>query len=451
MLIRFSVENFLSFKDEVELSMLPGKGRKHPEHIISSGKRATDNILKAAVIYGANASGKSNLIKAMSFARDIIVTGRRPKQTIPIKPFRFDTACEQKPSKFQFEFSYNSKSYIYGFTLDALRIHEEWLYRFTSTGEKPIFERKTDENNETHIEFSNIKFKNKKEREFFDFTAMGTRPNQLFLTEAIERDIKRFEDIYHWFNKILVFISPNAQREGLEFDFMSDQDFQKSFQNFLQIFDTGISGIKLIEFDLEKEAGIPDEVLSTLKQQMLQVEGHDVRVILHLPDGLTYLILRTNSNEFQAMRFMTIHKVNGENRETFLEVVEESDGTQRLFHLVPVLMELLGGERVVVIDELDRSLHPHLSYKVLELFLNNGREKKSQLIVTTHESSLLNLDLLRRDEIWFVEKNKDGVSNVYSLEEFAPRYDNDIQKGYLLGRFGAIPFIKSVESLGWLN
>ena len=171
------------------------------------------------------------------------------------------------------------------------------------------------------------------------------------------------------------------------------------------------------------------------------------------PDAKTYLINRNQKNEFEVevMELQTVHKVNSENREVSVEVDEESDGTQRLFDLIPVLMELLGGERVFVIDELDRSLHPHLSHSIIELFLNNSAQQKSQLIVTTHKSSLLDLALLRRDEIWFVEKNPDGQSGVYSLEEFAPRYDNDIQKGYLLGRFGAIPFIKNVDSLGWLK
>lgn len=447
MLIRFSVENFLSFKEETELVMFPGKTRKHPEHIVANGTRGASRILKSAVIYGANASGKSNLIKALAFARKMIVVGRKLKQSIPVKPFRFDSTCAKSPSRFEFEFKHNSRVFIYGFVLDVRKIHEEWLYEVTSTTQKLIFERKTDENNVATIEFSNIY---KADLEFLDFTARGTRPNQLFLTESIERNIQHFEDIFNWFAKVLVIIFPDSRRRGLMIDFMEDREFKESFQGLLQIFDTGIAGIELQEFNFDDESQIPPEIKSDIKENLLNNAKSQSHI--HIDSGRArYLLAKADEGEIKAMKFMTIHKVTGEERDELLEVRDESDGTQRLFDLIPALMELLSGERVFVIDELDRSLHPHLSYKILELFLNNKQEQSSQLIATTHESNLLDLNLLRRDEIWFIEKNTDGTSTAYSLEEFAPRYDKDIRKGYLLGRFGAIPFLKPVENLGWLK
>ncbi|MDQ7033693.1 MAG: AAA family ATPase [Anaerolineae bacterium] len=147
-------------------------------------------------------------------------------------------------------------------------------------------------------------------------------------------------------------------------------------------------------------------------------------------------------------KITTAHKVEGEDNPIYLEVSEESDGTQRLFDIIPGLMDLIDGEKVFIIDELDRSLHPHLTRNILELFLK-GKNNRSQLIVTTHEASLLNLDLLRRDEIWFIEKDRNGKSSAYSLEDFTPRKDKDIRKGYLLGRYGSIPFLSTDIALEW--
>src|SRR5690606_35948380 len=138
-----------------------------------------------AVIYGANASGKSNLIKAIYFARRLIVKGTRPRRIIHLKPFRFDPIYVNRPTKFQFEFKTHGRTYLYGFTLDTQRIHEEWLYEI-ATSEKLLFERKTDSQHKTQVSTSNIKFESSKDAKFMDFTAMGTRPNQLFLTETIE-------------------------------------------------------------------------------------------------------------------------------------------------------------------------------------------------------------------------------------------------------------------------
>lgn len=449
MLIRFSVANFLSFNEEVELSMIPGKVRLHPQHVVSTGSKNIKKLLKSAVIYGANASGKSNLIKAMIFARDLVVSGRRPRQPINAFPFKFDSASIKKPSKFDFEIGIGLKSYRYGFVVDAERIHEEWLYDISLLSEKLIFSRKTNSDNETSIDFPSAPFDKATDREFLAFIARGTRPNQLFLTESIDRDVKLFEMIYNWFTNILVIIQPEARRSELEFDFMSDEKFSQSFQQLLQKFDTGISAVHLVEFNIDEERTLPIKFIKDLKEQILKSDLSDIRASLLLSKGQNIVVRKNDKNELSAFKFMTAHKVAGEDQPVLLEVAEESDGTQRLFHLIPALMELINGERVVVVDELDRSLHPHISYQLINLFLSLTVNQKSQMIVTSHESSLLTFDLLRRDEIWFIEKDTNGASNVYSLEEFSPRYDKDIRKGYLLGRFGAIPFTHKGDDTEW--
>jgi len=435
MLIRFSVENFLSFKDEVELSMIPGKVRSHKHHVISDGKSRGIKALKAAVLYGANASGKSNLIKAMDFARNLIVTGRRPRELILVRPFKFDTDSQNKPSRFEFEFKSGTTFFNYGFVADAEKIREEWLYEISPTSEKQIFERETTAEGKTAVQFGTIKYANADDREFLRFTGRGTRQNQLFLTESIERGLHYFEAAYNWFNEILTIVFPQSRPLWLEANLV-DKEFNQFFQEILNVFDTGISGIELVEISSDEE--IPKSV-RTIRDQFQERTDQDT--IVRGPDG-RYLLSRNEGNKIKVSKFMTLHHVKGESQSALFEANEESDGTQRLFDLIPALIELHLIERVVVIDELDRSLHPHLSHKILELFLNSTTGHQSQLIVTTHESRLLDFDLLRRDEIWFLEKDSEGRSSLYSLEEFSIRDDMDIRKGYLLGRFGGIPIIK---------
>lgn len=443
MLIRFSVSNFLSFNEEVELSMIPGKSRKHPDHVVSSGNRKTGRVLKAAVIYGANAAGKSNLIKAIHFARWVVVRGVQARRLFPIKTFRFDPECDTKPCTFQFEFNYKSRSYSYGFSLDTQRIHEEWLYEITSTSEKPIFERTTSDEGKVQVDFVGVKFRDREEQEYLQFIGKGTRINGLFLTETIDRGINRFREIFDWFSNVLVVISPNSQRMNLESEFMTDPGFNEYFQNLLRSFDTGISSIELVDLDFTTDPSIPSELRAELEEQLREKEN--VKSSVSLGPGRNFLLLKNEEGVIEGKKFMTVHKYRS--GKALLESFEESDGTQRLFHLIPALIDLLQGERVVVIDEIDRSLHPQLSYRILDMFLQAKGQMKSQMIVTTHESHLLDLALLRRDEIWFVEKDNEGQSTVYSLEEFTPRYDKDIQKGYLLGRFGAIPFFTPAKTL----
>lgn len=444
MLIRFITKNFLSFNDEIEFSMIPGKSKRHDHHIMRGRSRSSINILRAAVIYGANASGKSNLIQAMSFARELIVNGTRPHKFVPIKRFLLDKSCVDKLTKFEFEFKSQGKYYAYGFELDTHRIHSEWLYEIRQTTEKMIFERTTPHENETTIKFGSIEFESKRDRQFVEFTGMGTRHNQLFLTESIERGVEYFEGAYSWFDKRLTFIFPDTFA-GLEIGIEREDQLMDYLLELLQLFNTGISGIGFEEIDYESEGvDFLDAIADQLKRDV-----DDSKIVVRGSNGKRYLTYRDEHSEIRAFKLMTKHKMKDCDDEVSLEIGDESDGTQRLMELLPALIDLFNNDRIYIIDELDRSLHSTLSYKILELFLNNKKRRESQLIVTTHETGLLNLNLLRRDEIWFIEKDKTGASTVYSLEEFAPRYDKDIRKGYLLGRFGAIPIVQNVSDLGW--
>ena len=450
MLIRFTVENFLSFKDEVEFSMVAGRPRKHSDHILPRLSNRDIRILKTAVIYGANASGKSNLIKAMSFAKNLIVQGTRPNQRIEASPFLFDTTTKDLPSKFNFEVKCNERIYEYGFEVDRRNVQTEWLYEIRPSGPKVIFERSTDlARQTTHVIPGSVPYTAEQDEQFFRFVAKGTRPNQLFLTECIERNVAYFEEISHWFNEKLVLVFPDTRPAGIEIAFMNDETFKSEFIDLIKLFDLGIESIRLEDFELDSETRIPaqvkEQIMQDIRNMSLDPESH---AIVQIP-ALNVLVLIDENQDIVSKKFVTLHRVTGDDKYEPLELTEESEGTQRLFEIIPALFELLSDdrERVFVIDELDRRLHSMLSYKILELFLSNSKRRNNQLIVTTHEVGILDLDLLRRDEIWFVEKNIAGVSSVFSLEEFHPRYDKDIRKSYLQGRFGAIPLLPSRRSL----
>jgi AAA15 family ATPase/GTPase len=446
MLIRFTVSNYLSFNEEIEFSMIPGKCRSHAHHVVKGNKRGSINVLRAGIIYGANASGKSNLVKAMSFARHLIINGTRPKKHIPRAHFKFDASCVNKPSRFEFEFKLKKEAYAYGFELDSQRIHDEWLYKITKTTQKKIFERHTLDNNESKVEFGDFPFNDKREQKLVNL--MKTRENQLFLTQSIEAGIKQFEHIINWFRKLII-IFPGAYDHGIELAIEKNETIHHLLLDFLERFDTGISGISTKQMDLKNDAAALPEEIQTRLTETLETGK---MTILNTPNNVRCLVSMNKQNELEVFKLMANHKIKDSTNETSLEIKDESDGTQRLLDLIPVLYLVLNEDYVCIIDELDRSMHPKLSFNILEMFLDNRANHESQLIVTTHETSLLNLNLLRRDEIWFVEKNKDGASSVFSLEEFVPRYDSNVRKGYLLGRFGGIPILNNAASrLGYIT
>lgn len=438
MLVRFSVENFLSFKEEVEFSMVAGKTKQHFRHVTKTKQDL--RLLRSAIIYGANAAGKSNLIKSIAFARQLILIGTRPQKSILLNQFKLDDESHKLPSKFSFEFTTKNKAYIYGFQLTSKEIVSEWLYEIRKTTETLLFERTTSEG-KTKIEFGKGIVKNKKSEQFLDFVAQGTRLNQLFLTECTERSVEHFMDIYSWFSDKLTIIFPSSKFEGLELSIKSGDELKESLLELLKAFNTGITEIDLKEVDISDINDIPEK----LKQDIIQSMEDNSTGILSSNDDMRYLFSKEDANKpVKIQKLMTSHSCIDDN-EVLFSMDEESDGTQRLMDLLPALIDSFNNDKVYIIDELDRSLHPELSRKIMQLFLENAITENSQLIATTHDASLLDLKLFRRDEIWFVQKNKFGSSEVYSLEEFSPRSDKDIRTGYLRGRFGAIPLVRGLD------
>lgn len=445
MLIRFSVENFLSFNNRTEFSMIAGGGTDLSHHII----RGEDNVdlLKAGVIYGANASGKSNLIKAMKFAQDLIMERAKPKQSIHRKYFKLADGNAKKPSRFEFEFRYKSRLYAYGFLFDSKDIHEEWLYLIGGEEEKRIFDRRTLKEGIIDFKLGDISLK-EDDKKRIELNAKDTMPNQLFLTELNNRNVRDIINIeflldaYEWFDDVLIIIFPDSRFRGLEFRIKENHSMTDAFHHFFQVFDTGIEKLESVEVDVNSlNNDLPEKILHNLRADLEPGEKY----IIDSSVGKSYAIYKNEDDTIGVLKLITQHKLKNDISNTIsFDLEEESDGTRRLLDFIPMLDNLPDFEGVYVIDELDRSLHPNLSKKILDFFLNSNDLKPNQLIVTTHESSLLNLELLRRDEIWFVEKNRDGESSMYSLDEFEPvPYKSTdperIRSGYLVGRYGGIP------------
>jgi uncharacterized protein len=432
MLIRFRVSNFLSFDAQTELSLLPGAVRSHENHVVRGESAGDIDLLKMALIYGANASGKSNLVSAMNFARSLILKGTRPDQVINLPAFKLNPASRKAPSRFEFEIKIGKQGFLYGFLADTQTVHEEYLYEFKKTTQKMLFERKTPDG-KTEVQFGKGLPQQKDQRDFLRFTGMGTRPNQLFLSECNERNVDLYQQIFSWFRDTLVIVFPEMPIADF-FDMTSESE-NRSVVEILSNFDTGICGVDYEPVDPEKEfpPNVIKQILSSINPEATKGPFFGK---LSIQKGKQYRF-KMDPESKTGLQMWTMRFQHQGKETALMDANEESDGTLRLLDLIPILQTGDTRNKVFVIDELDRSLHPLIAYRLIQRFLKNSGA--NQLIATTHAANLLDFDLLRRDEIWFMEKDREGASHMFSLEEFTPRYDLDIEKGYLFGRFGAIP------------
>lgn len=443
MLIRYSIENFLSFNQRAEFSMIPGRGSLKANHRSPAVKGV--QTLKASIILGANASGKSNLIKAIDFGKFMVTKGFPANQMIDYQQFKLGNKAENANSRMEFEIQTNEKNYAYGFVFNKFSIVEEWLYEISKRTEKVIFERDSQKSNQFNLDTLLRANKKEEDKQFINFTAKGTPNNQLFLRELIVRkvadNVDNIEDItavYNWFlNTLKVIFPEDKYKFGLESEVGDNERLNYIYSELLRYFGTGISGICMEEID-PNGVKIPDFILSGIKERLMNSQSENARSIIGI-HGSTYVITRVGT-EMHFQKLMTKH-LNKEGKEILFDTKDESDGTNRIIDLIPLMIDLIEGNNVFIIDEMERSLHPNLIYDIFDLFLDSTTSTRSQLIVATHESSLLTQKLFRKDEIWFVVKNDDGASILHSLEDYNVRFDKEIRKDYLLGRFKAIPRI----------
>lgn len=454
MLVRFNIKNFLSFSQKEdgkseEFSMIGGKVRNKKEHLFEDGKI---KLLKFAALYGGNAAGKSNLVKAFDFMQKIVLSGLPEGHTDQYCKVNEDYANQE--SYFELELLLGNKYYAYGFEviLSQSKFTSEWLVELTADNkEKIIFSR--DISNGTYEFGKEITIKGLIEK--LNVYAEDIQEDDSVLLLSVMNQNKKtlyhqfkqaiiFRNVYLWIKNSLDINYPD--RPISDYSYMADTENVEEICRMIAAFGTGITDFKMVDVPVEKVLGqlpnrIREDLISNIENKIVEVKADDD------VKGLG-IIMRSNQDFFilnigkeETLSCKTIKFSHGKSNILF-DLSEESDGTVRVLDLLEVLLSSEG--KTYIIDELDRCLHPSLTYKFVDTFLELASKKKIQLIVTTHESRLLDFDLLRRDEVWFVNKRKTGESDIYSLEEYNTRFDQKIDKAYLEGRYGGVPVFNAI-------
>ncbi len=442
MLIRLVVSNFLSFKEETEFNMLTGSFKIHKDHIIENGNV---EVLKGAAIYGSNGAGKSNLVKAFAYLKNMVLDGK--PSSLPVK-HKASSDYLSKPTSFEIEFFTSGSNYSYGLVIDNNMILEEWLVRVRQgKDDETIFKRVINKGQQS-LEFNERYLATEQDRLRIDlFERELVDINKLFLTFAAnlrENKIVEITEVYRWIEDKLIIIFPESKPASLVPKFLFKKKFHAFSNNVICGFETGITRIDTETIPLDQFFGEDDKAKAKEISERLR-NGEKMVTLHYLPVEEMVAILENDKPVVKKL--YTIH-AGDKGQEVKFELYEESEGTQRLLDFIPALYAVLFENSVVIIDEIDKSIHPHLS-KSLVAKVMGDRRTNGQLIFTTHESNLLDLDIFRQDEIWFAEKDKTGETHLYSMSEFKPRYDLDVRKGYLNGRFGAIAFLGNLVDLKW--
>jgi AAA15 family ATPase/GTPase len=417
MLIEFSVENFRSIKKIVTLSLLASSDKSLDDNLIKTDVLKKDNLLRSAVIYGANASGKTNIVLAFSFLRNLVINSHKNQKDdkLDLSPFKLDKEYISKPSKFEIIFIKDNVKYIYGVSATNEKIIDEYLYYYPPKGRKSIIFERKDTN---HFRFT-------KDKEEQKFLSERTINNVLYLSSSTQLNYKITSEVFDWFKDKLQTIDTLGNPKWIQstIDLFNEDDKSKKF---------------VLKSLLEADLGIEDVIASIEK-----ISSDDIPIELKKKKrGRVW----GDEDGIKKINIETIHKVIDEKDEVSyipMDYFNESGGTQRIFEMIGTWINALKNGHIIIVDELDVKLHNLLNLFLIKLFHDTTQNiSNAQLIFTTHNTNLLDLDIFRRDQIWFTEKNPNsGSTDLYSLMEYSPRKDMDIQKGYLAGRFGAIPFI----------
>ena len=448
MLIKFSVSNFLSFDKPQSLTMQSNRSNRLKHHLV---KNKNNRILKSALLFGANAIVKSNFIKAIDFAQSVILKGDTSRVVFDKKYFRIDSANKNKPGVFQFDIEINGRYYSYGFAISYItnNILGEWLSDVTNT-ESVIFSRTLDDNKNSYEIESDLIISDKDSKNRFDIYLDDFKKeemsNLLILSDLAKRssDIEECDilrDIIKWFS-LIVIIYPNTHNDIWKFKTVLTND--NILTTFLEGLDTGIEKpiIKEVDFDSAIK-DIPDPVKENINKDIVNSLKKNINqtIIININGEVFYIKGKKTKNKEISYTTSIIAFDHGNSKDCF-EFKDESDGTRRIFDLLP-LLSIKDEDSLILIDELDQSLHTKLAKLFFEMFMNSCKDSRKQLIFTTHDILLMDLDLVRQDEIWFVEREIDHSSKLYSLSNYKVRIDSKKKLGsdYLLGRYGAIPIL----------
>lgn len=433
MLIRFSVENWMSFKEQAVFSMLATQEKQHKERVIRPGGYRP-NLLPVAAVYGGNAAGKTNLFKALNFAKNFVLIGTPIGGMIGSEPFRLHQECLSKPSRFGFMILVGDKIYEYAFALTQRNVVEEKLVCVKKASEEVLFHRMEGDRNG---HFAPKYAQDNRLQVIFE----GTRNNALFLPTSVSLQIEYFKPIYDWFYSTLELVGPDSRFEPFDQFIDENNRLYAMMNDLLPQFDTGIHRICGESVPLDS-IPFPNPML---KQWIRNNVKYGFPLRMRMPANELFVFSRdVEDGEVKAHKLITMHK-GQEGTDIRFEMRQESDGSQRMIDLMPVFVTLAeaNANKVYVIDEIDRSLHSVLTRSLLEMYLNTcSATTRKQLLFTTHDVTLMDQNLLRRDEMWVTERSQDGESTLIAICEYkGVRSDNNLRGSYLKGRFGGIPNI----------
>ncbi len=443
MLIRFVIENMFSFGGRKEFTTIPNKRLK----TLQDHKYDFDGfeILKLSSVYGANGAGKSNLIKSLFQLQKLIT-----KEEIPFK--LKDTQNKfrnQKEQILAIEFIQDNTPLYYGIVLSDGNISTEELY-VSGLGKKEdrlIFERKTVDK-ETTIKFLD-EFENDEKSQVLKTVLLEefVKPNEPVLKLLSNRDNKFLKDVkkaYEWFSETLQILTPDSKPRALAHKIDTDIEFKKYAEDLMCSFNIGIKSLGTEKKNINEFFGEDNE--NELDKLIKEVEDSPKKMIgLRSRRGDELIIVKENDTIW--VKTLKVEH-SSTNKSAFFDLDEESDGTVRLLDFVPAFKNVISSEKVYIVDEIERSIHPLLIKELVKKF-SLDKKTRGQLIFTTHESNLLDQEIFRQDEIWFAEKDLNGSTDLYSLSDFKEHKTIDIRKGYLNGRYGSIPFLGNLEDLKW--
>jgi len=449
MLIRFVVENIFSFDERKEFQMIPLKTLKTLKHHVYDMERLS--LLKMASIYGANGSGKSNLIKSIGLLQKLVLNEINADE-IKSSIFKFHDP-EKTKQTLAIEFIQENTPFYYGLEIkDGVIVTEELYLSGLGKKDELIFERKTDEFMKTTINFPK-KFEIVEETQMLKNILITefVKPDETIIGLISRRENKFFDNVkktQRWFESLLI-ITPNSKLSltpiiaGLN-PLLNKEELEKVISGM----SFGIKNISTEKTELMKYLGKNDEsqaegIINTVEKS----KEKSIRLI-NKNKGTDISIIKENDKYFVLKPvFRHVGKMD---REVNFDINEESDGTVRIIDLIPAFKIAASSQNTIIIDEIERSIHPNLIKELVKEF-SSTESTRGQLIFTTHESNLLDQEIFRQDEIWFTEKDQSAATDIYSLSDYKVHKTKDIRSGYLCGRYGSIPFLSNIKDLGWLK
>lgn len=446
MLIRVLIKNLFSFHELTEFNMLPGRSSRLSHHLIRKGDF---ELLKLNAIYGANGAGKSNLIRSLQLLKSFLLKGEMPIQFFT-ETFKLDDESRLQDIYIGVEFIKENVPFFYGLTINqGIVVEEELLISGIDNKEDQILFRRTDkvEQKELDITFDQ-NILNDSEASLFPAFLKNellerNKPALFYMKNRQNKVFNIFRIALEWFEIDLNLILPTSKPGGIAMLLEENKYFYDFAVTIMRSFNTGVVDIKVETITAEDYFGEDDKHRIDILTAELKANSRKVKIIREKNQDLIFII----ENNKPLIKKLVFYHSEDDGKKKF-ELSQESDGTIRLLDYIPVLFSLIYGNMTFFIDEIERSIHPLLIKELIKKF-SLDPQTKGQLIFSTHESNLLDQELFRPDEIWFAEKNKQGATELFPLSDFKEHHTIDIRKGYLTGRYGAIPFLGNLKDLNW--